>query len=480
MKMANKFYTPIEASPDNAGLIKGLADLRLAAEQQRYNLEDQINKGLMSPNKVERDFWIGEAKKAGILKDDYAEASDMQSPLRNVQKVAQETQRLTDMKKNKWTADSGETNFNDNMKKAGLMMNKKGDKYLNARTGKEVDEYTANQLIDSAAGRGNRRQTSGNETVEGFGDKSAAQKLYEAQKTPGADVSQEKADVETAGGNGKIMYEDTARGKADAAETAKQADAKAYDDVTAYSIYDAAGKMTTNPQERYGLAQSWIEDNIKDPRKAQMLKEQIMRFPEQQKYTGMRGADRGLDEAKAMHALKPQREAYGRGEKKDRKVLVSADGGLSGTEIYVPENTSLQDFARYRKHEYIKSMETAIGSKDNKWWPVLQLAKKQDEEYQRSGGKRGVELWNNPTLTEFHKMFQDKPNAGQMDTTSRLDREAAISRDAEAIMKNNPGISVNDAITKAAEMNPEMEVVTEKHWYGDKKKVIPKRKGGGL
>ena len=124
--MANRFYTPIEAQSDNAGLITGLANLRLEARDQRYRREDQIAKGLMSPIKEERKFWAKEAVKSGMLPEGYGEATEINSPLRNVKKVADETPKLTEMKKNNWTADTGESNWDKNRKAAGLEYGKNG------------------------------------------------------------------------------------------------------------------------------------------------------------------------------------------------------------------------------------------------------------------------------------------------------------------------------------------------------------------
>lgn len=479
--MANRFYTPVEAQSDNAGLITGLANLRLEARAQKYKRQDQINTGLLSPVRAEREFWIKEAKKEGILPEDYQTANEMQSPLRNVKKVADETAKLTTLKKDKWTSDTGEANWNTNIEKAGLRMNKTGDGYVDNKTGEQVDEYTANQRIDASAGRGNLRQTTGNTTGEGFGERSAAQKLYSEQQVPEADTAESKSAVEQAG-SGKILYEDTAQGKKDAMETTAQAEAKAYDDVTADTIYDAAGKMSTNPQERYALSQSWIEDNIKDPQKAAMLKAQIMRFPEQQKYTGMRGADRGLDEAMFIEGQKGPRNYGGSGGQKMRRLVkVNADTkGMSASEVFIPENKTLQSMADEANNSaYFHTMRTAIGDKNSKWWSVLQAAEEADKLYKKTGGKQGIRAVNNPSIVALNDIFQDKPNTAQIDTEGRSVDEGAIAQRAMEI-----GGDYNEAYNQArAEYNASQSPAKEPGLL-DKiftpNKAIAKPKGRGL
>lgn len=450
--MANRFYTPIEAQSDNAGLITGLANLRLEAQAQRYKRQDQINTGLRSENEAERNFWVGEAKKEGILPSDFQVASDMNSPLRNVKKVAGETEKLSAMKKDKWTADTGEANYNANVQKAGLYSTKDG--YFDRKTNQPVDESTANQRIDAAAGRGNLRKaawSTGNDTVETDAPKSAAQNLYDAQNTPNnmAIEDANRGDVEKAG-EGLTAYEDTAQAKRDAAETEAQANAHMYDDVSALSIYDAAGQMSMNPQKRYAIAQSWIEDNIKDPRKAAELKAQIMRFPEQQKYTGIRGADRGLDEAMFLEGQKAPRGYVG-GQKMRRLVKVNADTkGMSANEILIPENKTLQSMAdEHDNSAYFKTMRQAIGDKNSKWWAVLQTAEEADRLYKKTGGKKGIRAVNNPGIVALNEIFQDKPNTAQIDTEGRSVDEGAIAQRAMEI-----GGDYNDAYNQArAEYN---------------------------
>ena len=459
--MPFKFYEPIQEHGDNASLITGLANLRLEARQQKYQRQDQINKGLMSPIRAEREFWITEAKKEGILPEDYATATSMKTPLQNVKKIAEETDRLSSAKKGKWTADKGESNYLDNAGKAGLkkdargnlVMNKAGDKYIN-NAGEEVDENTANQLIDSAAGRGNLRQTKGNETGKVWGEKSAAQKRFDAQSAaPDGETDEGKAELEKAG-EGAIRYEDTAQSRKDAQETKTEAESHGFDDVTADSIYDAAGRMTTNTQERYALAQQWIEDNVKDPSKRKMLKYQIMRFPEQQKYTLQRGADRGIDEAIFLKGEKePRGPGNGAGVKKRRMVLVSADKGLSGTEIFTPEDKTLTEWAANKetKPEYIRQMRLAIGGKGRKWRDAFELAVKQDDDFQK-GKPGGVPLHENKMLNDFHDMFQDKPNTAQMDTAGRTGAVAEQASIATEIIKKHPDINPKKAMAQAAEI----------------------------
>ena len=459
--MPFKFYEPVQEHGDNAGLITGLANLRLEARQQKYQRQDQIAKGLMSQIEDEQKFWIEEAKKEGMLSQNYGQASSMKTPLQNVKKIAEETDRLSSAKKGKWTADKGESNYFNNAGKAGLkkdakgnlVMNKAGDKYINT-AGKEVDEETANQLIDSAAGRGNLRQTKGNETGQGRGEKSAAQKRFDAQSAALDGETDEGKDELEKAGEGAIRYEDTAQSRKDAQETKTEAEGHGFDDVTADAIYDAAGQMTMNTEKRYALAQQWVEDNVKDPSKREMLKYQIMRFPEQQKYTLQRGADRGMDEALFINGQKaPRGPGNGAGVKKRRKVLVSADKGLSGIEIFTPEDKTLTEWAadKKTKAEYIRQMRLAIGGSGRKWRDAFELAVKQDDDFQK-GKPGGVPLHQNKMLNDFHDMFQDKPNTAQMDTDGRTGAVAEQASIATEIIKQKPDITTEKAMSQAADI----------------------------